>query len=123
MDAILALIPALGQYLTPDSIFGLAMIGVLIYIGISKLKSEKEVGSDFKGIIAELKEQIQTLSDDLKEERQARKEAEAEKYQALEQVGALTVEVKSLKQQIDILQQSVEELRKNEDKLISSVNK
>ena len=78
-------------------------------------------GADFKEVIDELKEQIGELRNQLKDEREAREKAENDKYDALKQVNVLTLEIGQLKQQVNLLQVTIEDLKKSEEILIDQI--
>ena len=66
-----------------------------------------------------MKEQIGELRNQLKDEREARERAENDKYDALKQVNVLTLEIGQLKQQVNLLQVTIEDLKKSEEQLIA----
>ena len=115
-DAVVTLI---SQIITNPTSYGFAFILVALYIWYSKLRNERSIGADFKEVIDELKEQIGELRNQLKEEREAREQAENDKYDALKQVNVLTLESGQLKQQVNLLQVTIEDLKKSEEQLIA----
>ena len=110
-DALIAL-------MQPSSFVGLGLILLGAYLWFSKVRNEGTVSSEFKELIEQLQSQIVELKDELKEEREARKTAEAEKNEALSSVGSLTTEIKYLKEQILLLQSSVDGLKAREEDLM-----
>ena len=114
-DAVVTLI---SQIITNPTSYGFAFILIAFYIWYSKLRNERSIGADFKEVIDELKEQIGELRNQLKDEREARERAENDKYDALEQVNVLTLEIGQLKQQVNLLQVTIEDLKKSEEQLI-----
>ena len=114
-DAVVNLI---SQIITNPTSYGFAFILIAFYIWYSKLRNERSIGADFKEVIDELKEQIGELRNQLKDEREARERAENDKYDALEQVNVLTLEIGQLKQQVNLLQVTIEDLKKSEEQLI-----
>lgn len=115
-DAVVTLI---SQIITNPTSYGFAFILIALYIWYSKLRNERSIGADFKEVIDELKEQIGELRNQLKDEREARERAENDKYDALEQVNVLTLEIGQLKQQVNLLQVTIEDLKKSEEQLIA----
>ena len=115
-DAVVTLI---SQIITNPTSYGFAFILVALYIWYSKLRNERSIGADFKEVIDELKEQIGELRNQLKDEREARERAENDKYDALKQVNALTLEIGQLKQQVNLLQVTIEDLKKAEEQFIA----
>ena len=115
-DAVVTLI---SQIITNPTSYGFAFILIAFYIWYSKLRNERSIGADFKEVIDELKEQIGELRNQLKEEREAREQAENDKYDALKQVNVLTLEIGQLKQQVNLLQVTIEDLKKSEEQLIA----
>lgn len=115
-DAVVTLI---SQIITNPTSYGFAFILVALYIWYSKLRNERSIGADFKEVIDELKEQIGELRNQLKDEREARERAENDKYDALKQVNVLTLEIGQLKQQVNLLQVTIEDLKKSEEQLIA----
>lgn len=115
-DAVVTLI---SQIITNPTSYGFAFILIALYIWYSKLRNERSIGADFKEVIDELKEQISELRNQLKDEREAREKAENDKYDALQQVNVLTLEIGQLKQQVNLLQVTIEELKKSEEQLIA----
>lgn len=115
-DAVVTLI---SQIITNPTSYGFAFILIAFYIWYSKLRNERSIGADFKEVIDELKEQIGELRNQLKDEREARERAENDKYDALEQVNVLTLEIGQLKQQVNLLQVTIEDLKKSEEQLIA----
>ena len=115
-DAVVTLI---SQIITNPTSYGFAFILIALYIWYSKLRNERSIGADFKEVIDELKEQIGELRNQLKDEREAREKAENDKYDALKQVNILTLEIGQLKQQVNLLQVTIEDLKKSEEKLIA----
>ena len=59
------------------------------------------------------------MRNQLKDEREAREKAENDKYDALKQVNVLTLEIGQLKQQVNLLQVTIEDLKKSEEQLIA----
>ena len=114
-DAVVTLI---SQIITNPTSYGFAFILIALYIWYSKLRNERSIGADFKEVIDELKEQIGELRNQLKDEREARERAENDKYDALKQVNVLTLEIGQLKQQVNLLQVTIEDLKKSEEQLI-----
>ena len=114
-DAVVTLI---SQIITNPTSYGFAFILIAFYIWYSKLRNERSIGADFKEVIDELKEQIGELRNQLKDEREAREKAENDKYDALKQVNVLTLEIGQLKQQVNLLQVTIEDLKKSEEQLI-----
>ena len=117
-DAIVTLI---SQIITNPTSYGFAFILIALYIWYSKLRNERSIGADFKEVIDELKEQIGELRNQLKDEREAREKAENDKYDALKQVNVLTLEIGQLKQQVNLLQVTIEDLKKAEELLIDQI--
>ena len=115
-DAVVTLI---SQIITNPTSYGFAFILIAFYIWYSKLRNERSIGADFKEVIDELKEQIGELRNQLKDERGARERAENDKYDALKQVNVLTLEIGQLKQQVNLLQVTIEDLKKAEEQLIA----
>ena len=115
-DAVVTLI---SQIITNPTSYGFAFILIALYIWYSKLRNERSIGADFKEVIGELKEQICELRNQLKDEREARERAENDKYDALKQVNVLTLEIGRLKQQVNLLQVTIEDLKKSEEQLIA----
>lgn len=115
-DAVVTLI---SQIITNPTSYGFAFILIALYIWYSKLRNERSIGADFKEVIGELKEQIGELRNQLKDEREARERAENDKYDALKQVNVLTLEIGRLKQQVNLLQVTIEDLKKSEEQLIA----
>ena len=115
-DAVVTLI---SQIITNPTSYGFAFILIALYIWYSKLRNERSIGADFKEVIDELKEQIGELRNQLKDEREARERAENDKYDALKQVNILTLEIGQLKQQVNLLQVTIEDLKKAEEQLIA----
>ena len=115
-DAVVTLI---SQIITNPTSYGFAFILIALYIWYSKLRNERSIGADFKEVIDELKEQIVELRNQLKDERDAREKAENDKYDALKQVNVLTLEIGQLKQQVNLLQVTIEDLKKSEEQLIA----
>ena len=115
-DAVVTLI---SQIITNPTSYGFAFILIALYIWYSKLRNERSIGADFKEVINELKEQISELRNQLKDERDARERAENDKYDALKQVNVLTLEIGQLKQQVNLLQVTIEDLKKSEEQLIA----
>ena len=115
-DAVVTLI---SQIITNPTSYGFAFILITLYIWYSKLRNERSIGADFKEVIDELKEQIGELRNQLKDEREAREKAENDKYDALKQVNVLTLEIGQLKQQVNLLQVTIEDLKKSEEQLIA----
>ena len=115
-DAVVTLI---SQIITNPTSYGFAFILIALYIWYSKLRNERSIGADFKEVIDELKEQIGELRNQLKDEREARERAENDKYDALKQVNVLTLEIGQLKQQVNLLQVTIEDLKKSEEQLIA----
>jgi len=115
-DAVVTLI---SQIITNPTSYGFAFILIALYIWYSKLRNERSIGADFKEVIDELKEQIGELRNQLKDEREARERAENDKYDALKQVNVLTLEIGQLKQQVNLLQVTIEDLKKAEEQLIA----
>lgn len=115
-DAVVTLI---SQIITNPTSYGFAFILIALYIWYSKLRNERSIGADFKEVIDELKEQIGELRNQLKDEREAREKAENDKYDALKQVNILTLEIGQLKQQVNLLQVTIEDLKKSEEQLIA----
>lgn len=115
-DAVVTLI---SQIITNPTSYGFAFILIALYIWYSKLRNERSIGADFKEVIDELKEQIGELRNQLKDEREAREKAENDKYDALQQVNVLTLEIGQLKQQVNLLQVTIEELKKSEEQFIA----
>ena len=115
-DAVVNLI---SQIITNPTSYGFAFILIAFYIWYSKLRNERSIGADFKEVIDELKEQIGELRNQLKDEREAREKAENDKYDALKQVNVLTLEIGQLKQQVNLLQVTIEDLKKSEEQLIA----
>ena len=115
-DAVVTLI---SQIITNPTSYGFAFILIALYIWYSKLRNERSIGADFKEVIDELKEQIGELRNQLKDEREAREQAENDKYDALKQVNVLTLEIGQLKQQVNLLQVTIEDLKKSEEQLIA----
>ena len=115
-DAVVTLI---SQIITNPISYGFAFILIALYIWYSKLRNERSIGADFKDVIDELKEQIGELRNQLKDEREAREKAENDKYDALKQVNVLTLEIGQLKQQVNLLQVTIEDLKKSEEQLIA----
>ena len=115
-DAVVTLI---SQIITNPTSYGFAFILVALYIWYSKLRNERSIGADFKEVIDELKEQIGELRNQLKDEREARERAENDKYDALKQVNVLTLEIGQLKQQVNLLQVTIEDLKKSEEQFIA----
>ena len=115
-DAVVTLI---SQIITNPTSYGFAFILIALYIWYSKLRNERSIGADFKEVIDELKEQIGELRNQLKDEREAREKAENDKYDALKQVNVLTLEIGQLKQQVNLLQVTIEDLKKSEEQLIA----
>ena len=115
-DAVVTLI---SQIITNPTSYGFAFILIAFYIWYSKLRNERSIGADFKEVIDELKEQIGELRNQLKDEREAREKAENDKYDALKQVNVLTLEIGQLKQQVNLLQVTIEDLKKSEEQLIA----
>lgn len=115
-DAVVTLI---NQIITNPTSYGFAFILIAFYIWYSKLRNERSIGADFKEVIDELKEQIGELRNQLKDEREAREKAENDKYDALKQVNVLTLEIGQLKQQVNLLQVTIEDLKKSEEQLIA----
>ena len=119
-DAVVTLI---SQIITNPTSYGFAFILIALYIWYSKLRNERSIGADFKEVIDELKEQIGELRNQLKDEREAREKAENDKYDALKQVNVLTLEIGQLKQQVNLLQVTIEDLKKSEEQLIAQTAK
>jgi len=119
-DAVVTLI---SQIITNPTSYGFAFILIALYIWYSKLRNERSIGADFKEVIDELKEQIGELRNQLKDEREAREKAENDKYDALKQVNVLTLEIGQLKQQVNLLQVTIEDLKKAEEQLIAQTIK
>ena len=117
-DAVVTLI---SQIITNPTSYGFAFILIALYIWYSKLRNERSIGADFKEVIDELKEQIGELRNQLKDEREAREKAENDKYDALKQVNVLTLEIGQLKQQVNLLQVTIEDLKKSEELLIDQI--
>ena len=117
-DAVVTLI---SQIITNPTSYGFAFILIALYIWYSKLRNERSIGADFKEVIDELKEQIGELRNQLKDEREAREKAENDKYDALKQVNVLTLEIGQLKQQVNLLQVTIEDLKKAEELLIDQI--
>ena len=117
-DAVVTLI---SQIITNPTSYGFAFILIALYIWYSKLRNERSIGADFKEVIDELKEQIGELRNQLKDEREARERAENDKYDALKQVNVLTLEIGQLKQQVNLLQVTIEDLKKSEELLIDQI--
>ena len=115
-DAVVTLI---SQILTNPTSYGFAFILIALYIWYSKLRNERSIGADFKEVIDELKEQIGELRNQLKDEQEAREKAENDKYDALKQVNVLTLEIGQLKHQVNLLQVTIEDLKKSEEQLIA----
>ena len=115
-DAVVTLI---SQIITNPTSYGFAFILIALYIWYSKLRNERSIGAEFKEVIDELKEQIGELRNQLKDEREAREKAENDKYDALKQVNVLTLEIGQLKQQVNLLQVTIEDLKKSEEQLIA----
>ena len=115
-DAVVTLI---SQIITNPTSYGFAFILIALYIWYSKLRNERSIGADFKEVIDELKEQIGELRNQLKDEREARERAENDKYDALKQVNVLTLEIGQLKQQVNLLQVTIEDLKKAEEQFIA----
>ena len=115
-DAVVTLI---SQIITNPTSYGFAFILIALYIWYSKLRNERSIGADFKEVIDELKEQIGELRNQLKDERDAREKAENDKYDALKQVNVLTLEIGQLKQQVNLLQVTIEDLKKSEEQFIA----
>lgn len=115
-DAVVTLI---SQIITNPTSYGFAFILIALYIWYSKLRNERSIGADFKEVIDELKEQIGELRNQLKDEREARERAENDKYDALKQVNVLTLEIGQLKQQVNLLQVTIEDLKKSEEQFIA----
>lgn len=115
-DAVVTLI---SQIITNPTSYGFAFILIALYIWYSKLRNERSIGADFKEVIDELKEQIGELRNQLKDEREARERAENDKYDALRQVNVLTLEIGQLKQQVNLLQVTIEDLKKSEEQFIA----
>ena len=115
-DAVVTLI---SQIITNPTSYGFAFILIALYVWYSKLRNERSIGADFKEVIDELKEQIGELRNQLKDEREAREKAENDKYDALKQVNVLTLEIGQLKQQVNLLQVTIEDLKKAEEQLIA----
>ena len=115
-DAVVNLI---SQIITNPTSYGFAFILIALYVWYSKLRNERSIGADFKEVIDELKEQIGELRNQLKDEREARERAENDKYDALKQVNVLTLEIGQLKQQVNLLQVTIEDLKKSEEQLIA----
>lgn len=113
----------LTQLLNAPTLVGLGLLMLAAYFWFTKITSERTVGSEFKELIGQLQAQITELHDQLKEERLARAEAEKEKYDAIAQVGQLSSEINILKQQITVLQQTVDQLRVQEEKIIQQTSK
>lgn len=114
-----AVVTLLSQIITNPTSYGFAFILVALYIWYSKLRNERSIGADFKEVIDELKEQIGELRNQLKDEREARERAENDKYDALKQVNVLTLEIGQLKQQVNLLQVTIEDLKRSEEQLIA----
>jgi len=117
-DAVVTLI---SQIITNPTSYGFAFILIALYIWYSKLRNERSIGADFKEVIDELKEQIGELRNQRKDEREAREKAENDKYDALKQVNVLTLEIGQLKQQVNLLQVTIEDLKKSEELLIDQI--
>ena len=117
-DAVVTLI---SQIITNPTSYGFAFILIALYIWYSKLRNERSIGADFKEVIDELKEQIGELRNQLKDEREAREKAENDKYDSLKQVNVLTLEIGQLKQQVNLLQVTIEDLKKSEELLIDQI--
>ena len=117
-DAVVTLI---SQIITNPTSYGFAFILIALYIWYSKLRNERSIGADFKEVIDELKEQIGELRNQLKDEREARERAENDKYDALKQVNVLTLEIGQLKQQVNLLQVTIEDLKKSEEQFIDQI--
>ena len=117
-DAVVTLI---SQIITNPTSYGFAFILIALYIWYSKLRNERSIGADFKEVIDELKEQIGELRNQLKDEHEAREKAENDKYDALKQVNVLTLEIGQLKQQVNLLQVTIEDLKKSEEILIDQI--
>ena len=115
-DTVVTLI---SQIITNPTSYGFAFILIALYIWYSKLRNERSIGADFKEVIDELKEQIGELRNQLKDGREAREKAENDKYDALKQVNVLTLEIGQLKQQVNLLQVTIEDLKKSEEQLIA----
>ena len=111
----------ISQIITNPTSYGCAFILIALYIWYSKLRNERSIGADFKEVIDELKEQIGELRNQLKDEREAREKAENDKYDALKQVNILTLEIGQLKQQVNLLQVTIEDLKKSEELLIDQI--
>ena len=115
-DAVVTLI---SQIITNPTSYGFAFILIALYIWYSKLRNERSIGADFNEVIDELTEQNGELRNQLKDEREAREKAENDKYDALKQVNVLTLEIGQLKQQVNLLQVTIEDLKKSEEQLIA----
>lgn len=113
----------LTQLLNAPTLVGLGLLMLAAYFWFTKITSERTVGSEFKELIGQLQSQITELHDQLKEERVARAVAEKEKYDAIGEVGQLSSEIKILKQQITVLQQTVDQLRVQEETIIKQTSK
>lgn len=113
----------LTQLLNAPTLVGLGLLMLAAYFWFTKITSERTVGSEFKELIGQLQSQITELHDQLKEERVARAVAEKEKYDAIGEVGQLSSEIKILKQQITVLQQTVDQLRIQEETIIKQTSK
>ena len=113
----------LTQLLNAPTLVGLGLLMLAAYFWFTKITSERTVGSEFKELIGQLQSQITELHDQLKEERVARAVAEKEKYDAIGEVGQLSSEIKILKQQITVLQQTVDQLRIQEETIIKQTAK
>ena len=108
-----------AQFLSAPTLFG-AIIALFVgYLWYSKIRNEKSAGSDFREVIDELKGQIGELRDQLKEEREAREEAEKQKFDAFAQVTQLTLEIGQLKQQVTLLQSTIEDMKAKEDTILA----
>lgn len=113
----------LTNLLNAPTMVGLGLLMLAAYFWFTKITSERTVGSEFKELIGQLQSQITELHDQLKEERVARAEAEKEKYYAIAQVGQLSAEIGNLKQQISFLQQTVDQMRVQEETIIKQTSK
>lgn len=113
----------LTNLLNAPTMVGLGLLMLAAYFWFTKITSERTVGSEFKELIGQLQSQITELHDQLKEERVARADAEKAKYDAIYQVGQLSAEIGNLKQQISFLQQTVDQMRIQEETIIKQTSK
>ena len=113
----------ISDLLNAPTLVGLGLLMLAAYLWFTKITSERIVGSEFKELIGQLQAQITELRDQLKIEREVREEAEKAKYDAIAQVGQLSAEISLLKQQIEFLQQTVDQLRVQEETIIKQTSK